>query len=90
MKVYMVYDPEQLREIAPMMKWQSDKLHVEDFARVWASTRKKDPDKAARLAVRIEIGRSAQMYRLQGDRVAFLGTISLPQARTYFADKQAE
>ena len=56
---------------------------------MWSATERKEPEKAKNLSARIEIGRSAQVFKLIGTEVSLLGTMHLPQARAFVADMEA-
>lgn len=89
MKAYVITDAEKLKEVVPLMKWQKDRDKVAAFARVWSATSRKEPEKAAKWSARIEIGRSAQLFKLLGNEVTLLGTMGLPQARALAAEMDA-
>ena len=89
MKAYVIRSAEKLKEIVPLMKWQKDRDKVAAFARVWSATERKEPEKAKKLSARIEIGRSAQVFKLIGTEVSLLGTMHLPQARAFVSDMEA-
>ena len=84
MKSYLITNPETLKALAPLVK-DKDKSRVAAFAGVWSATRRKDPEKAARVSVRMELSRGAQMYKVVDTRVGFLGTLNLVKARAYAA-----
>lgn len=89
MKAYVIWSAEKLKEIVPLMKWQKDRDKVAAFARVWSATARKEPEKAAKLSARIEIGRSAQVFKMVGAEVSFLGTMNLSMARAFVAEREA-
>lgn len=89
MKAYLIATADKLKEVVPLMKWQKEKNRVAALARVWSATERKEPEKAKKLSARIEIGRSAQVFRVIGNEVSYLGTMNLPQARAFVADMEA-
>lgn len=89
MKAYVIRSADKLKEVVPLMKWQKDRDKVAAFARVWSATERKEPEKAKKLSARIEIGRSAQVFKLIGAEVSLLGTMNLSMARAFVADMEA-
>ena len=89
MKAYVIRSADKLKEVVPLMKWQKEKDKVAAFARVWSATERKEPEKAKNLSARIEIGRSAQVFKVIGTTVSLLGTMNLSMARAFVADMEA-
>lgn len=89
MKAYLISDAEKLKEVVPLMKWQREKDKVAAFARVWSATSRKEPAKAERVSARIEIGRSAQVFKVIGTDVTLLGTMNLSMAKAFVSDIEA-
>lgn len=85
MKAYLITDPEKLKDVVPLMKWQKERDKVASFARVWSATKRKEPEKAKELFARIEIGRSAQVFKRIGTSITLMGTMSLPAAKQFVA-----
>lgn len=81
----MISDPEELRKIVPLMKRETDAERAAGFAAVWSVTRRKSPEKAARLSARLEIGRCAQLFKVLDGRASFIGMVNTPKARAYAA-----
>ena len=89
MKAYVISNAEKLKEVVPLMKWQKEKDKVAAFARVWSATSRKEPEKAEKVSARIEIGRSAQVYKVIGTDVTLLGTMNLSMAKAFVSDMEA-
>ena len=89
MKAYVIRSAEKLKEVVPLMKWQKDRDKVAAFARVWSATERREPEKAKKLSARIELGRNAQLFKLIGTEVSFLGTMNLSMARAFISDMEA-
>lgn len=83
MKAYSILDSEKLKEVVPLMKWQKEKDKVAAFASVWSATSRKEPAKAENISARIEIGRSAQVFKVIGIKVTLLGTMNLSLAKAF-------
>lgn len=89
MKAYVISNAEKLKEVVPLMKWQKEKDKVAAFARVWSATSRKEQEKAEKVSARIEIGRSAQVYKVIGTDVTLLGTMNLSMAKAFVSDMEA-
>lgn len=89
MKAYVISNAEKLKEVVPLMKWQKEKDKLAAFARVWSATSRKEPEKAEKVSARIEIGRSAQVYKVIGTDVTLLGTMNLSMAKAFVSDMEA-
>lgn len=89
MKAYVISNAEKLKEVVPLMKWQKEKDKVAAFARVWSATSRKEPKKAEKVSARIEIGRSAQVFKVIGTDVTLLGTMNLSMAKAFVSDMEA-
>lgn len=89
MKAYVISNAEKLKEVVPLMKWQKEKDKVAAFARVWSATSRKEPEKAEKVSARIEIGRSAQVFKVIGTDVTLLGTMNLSMAKAFVSDMEA-
>lgn len=89
MKAYVISNAEKLKEVVPLMKWQKEKDKVAAFARVWSATSRKERGKTEKVSARIEIGRSAQVFKVIGTDVTLLGTMNLPMAKAFVTDMEA-
>ena len=89
MKAYVISNAEKLKEVVPLMKWQKEKDKVAAFARVWSATSRKEPENAEKVSARIEIGRSAQVFKVIGTDVTLLGTMNLSMAKAFVSDMEA-
>lgn len=89
MKAYVISNAEKLKEVVSLMKWQKEKDKVAAFAKVWSATSRKEPEKAEKVSARIEIGRSAQVYKVIGTDVTLLGTMNLSMAKAFVSDMEA-
>lgn len=83
MKVYVISNAEKLKEVVQMMKTQRGMDSVAAFARVWSATSRKEPEKTGKVSARIEIGRSAQVFKVIGTDVTLLGKMNLSMARAF-------
>lgn len=83
MKAYLISNPEQMKEVVPLMKWQKEKNKAAAFAKVWSITSRKDPEKTEKISARIEVGRNAQVFKIIGKEKALLGTMNLSMARAF-------
>ena len=83
MKAYIIDNPEVLKQVVPLMKWQREKDKVAAFARVWSATERKEPDKVKKASARIEISKSAQVFKIIGEEVTLLGTMNLKSAKEF-------
>lgn len=83
MKIYTITNPEKLKEIVPLMRGQHDRDRTAAFARVWSVAARKNPEKAQKVSVRIEVGRTASVYKIIGTEVTLLGTPMLKAIREW-------
>lgn len=81
MKAYVISTAERLKEIVPLMKWQKDKDRVAAFARKWSG----NAEEFRGVTVRIEIGKSAQVFSVTAEGVTLLGTMNLAAAKAFTA-----
>ena len=88
MKRYEILDASKLKVAASLMKWQKDRDKVAAFAKVWSITSRKEPEKAERISARIEIGKNAQVFKVIGTSVEFLGTMNLSMAKAFVSDME--
>lgn len=89
MKAYVISNAEKLKEVVPLMKWKKEKDKVAAFARVWSATSREEPEKTEKVSARIEIGRSAQVFKVIGTDVTLLGTMNLSMAKAFVSDMEA-
>lgn len=75
MKAYLINSASKMKEAVELMKWQSDALKVQAFAKVWSAEERKANGKADRIYARIEVGRNVQVFKVIGTEVSLLGTM---------------
>lgn len=83
MKIYRISNPEQLKIAAQYMKNSNLVRKVQDVAVVWNTMARKHPERPAPVAVTLELGRSAILFKeCNGERVP-LGPMYVIGAREF-------
>lgn len=84
MKVYSITSPEELEQVADLVKWLSDHKKVTDFVDRWKNG-------GARNDVTLEVGRNAKVYYINRDgKKTQLATLYVKGARDFAREELVE
>lgn len=82
MKIYTLAHPDQLKALAGSAKSPDEAAHIRNFAVVWSAQRRKAPERES-IAVTLELGRQATLYREVNGVRRPLGAVKLTDARAF-------
>lgn len=86
MKVYQIPSPDALERASDVAKWEKQRIQILNHVALWRRRIKSDED-CSFPPVTLELGRQAQLFRLDDGGKKLMGTMYVTGARQFVEDE---